>query len=224
MASLSSCPTSTLAPLLGVAPKATSAATLYAIDNNYVLFSDYLVFIMQLGFAMLCLHQNTTNIMLTNASFMIMMFNAISYAIEHHEGLWREQILQWPMECNWKDCNHHCSCLMLRCTCHTFPQAITSRSLESSGFAAITGGCCVVDPWAAIVCGVVATWVLIGCNKLVEKLKYGDPQAVAQLYRGCGAWGIIFIGLFAKEAYVNELIRGDLKGLTGWSWDVVGGY
>ncbi|KAE8692158.1 Ammonium transporter 1 member 1 [Hibiscus syriacus] len=76
------------------------------------------------------------------------------------------------------------------------------------GFAAITGGCAVVDPWAAIICGFVASWVLIGFNKLAEKLKYDDPLEAAQLHGGCGAWGIIFTGLFAKKAYVNEIYPG----------------
>ncbi|XP_010422098.1 PREDICTED: putative ammonium transporter 1 member 5 [Camelina sativa] len=73
------------------------------------------------------------------------------------------------------------------------------------GFAAITAGCSVVDPWAAIVCGFVASLVLIGCNKLAELLKYDDPLEAAQLHGGCGAWGLIFVGLFAKEKYVNEV-------------------
>ncbi|KAL4363864.1 hypothetical protein GQ457_04G026790 [Hibiscus cannabinus] len=76
------------------------------------------------------------------------------------------------------------------------------------GFAAITGGCSVVDPWAAIICGFVASWVLIGFNKLAEKLKYDDPLEAAQLHGGCGAWGIIFTGLFAKKDYVNEIYPG----------------
>ncbi|KAJ0967490.1 hypothetical protein J5N97_024407 [Dioscorea zingiberensis] len=36
------------------------------------------------------------------------------------------------------------------------------------GFAAITSGCSVVDPWAAVICGFVSAWVLIGFNKLAE--------------------------------------------------------
>ncbi|OWM76804.1 ammonium transporter 1 member 4-like [Punica granatum] len=76
------------------------------------------------------------------------------------------------------------------------------------GFAAITAGCSVVDPWAAIICGFVAAWVLIGCNKLAEKVKYDDPLEAAQLHGGCGAWGLIFTGLFAKKAYVNQLYPG----------------
>ncbi|KAA8550688.1 hypothetical protein F0562_002372 [Nyssa sinensis] len=76
------------------------------------------------------------------------------------------------------------------------------------GFAAITGGCSVVEPWAAIICGFVAAWVLIGCNKLAEMFKYDDPLEAAQLHAGCGAWGIIFTALFAKEVYVNEIYPG----------------
>ncbi|XP_072958017.1 ammonium transporter 1 member 1 [Typha angustifolia] len=76
------------------------------------------------------------------------------------------------------------------------------------GFAAITSGCAVVDPWAAIICGFVSAWVLIGLNVLAAKLKYDDPLEAAQLHGGCGAWGIIFTALFAREKYVNEVYPG----------------
>ncbi|KAF5752436.1 ammonium transporter 1 member 1 [Tripterygium wilfordii] len=73
------------------------------------------------------------------------------------------------------------------------------------GFAAITAGCSVVEPWAAIICGFVASLVLIGCNKLAEKTKFDDPLEAAQLHGGCGIWGVIFTALFATEKYVNEV-------------------
>ncbi|KAL3506279.1 hypothetical protein ACH5RR_031661 [Cinchona calisaya] len=73
------------------------------------------------------------------------------------------------------------------------------------GFAAITAGCSVVEPWAAIICGFVAALVLIGCNILAAKLKFDDPLEAAQLHGGCGAWGVIFTGLFATEKYVNQV-------------------
>lgn len=76
------------------------------------------------------------------------------------------------------------------------------------GFAAITAGCSVVEPWAAIVCGFVAAVVLISCNRLAERLRYDDPLEAAQLHGGCGAWGIIFTALFAKEEFVNEVYPG----------------
>ncbi|KAI3459586.1 hypothetical protein Pfo_016249 [Paulownia fortunei] len=76
------------------------------------------------------------------------------------------------------------------------------------GFAAITAGCSVVEPWAAVICGFVAALVLIGCNKLAEKVKYDDPLEAAQLHGGCGAWGVMFTALFAREKYVNEVYPG----------------
>lgn len=76
------------------------------------------------------------------------------------------------------------------------------------GFAAITAGCAVVEPWAAIICGFVAAWVLIGCNLLAERFHYDDPLEAAQLHGGCGAWGLIFAALFAKEEFVNEAYPG----------------
>jgi len=76
------------------------------------------------------------------------------------------------------------------------------------GFAAITAGCSVVDPWAALICGFVAAWVLIGCNLLAEKFQYDDPLEAAQLHGGCGTWGIIFTALFAKKQYVKEVYGG----------------
>ncbi|CAM0903853.1 unnamed protein product [Alopecurus aequalis] len=73
------------------------------------------------------------------------------------------------------------------------------------GFAAITAGCSVVDPWAAIICGFVSAFVLMGLNMLSARLKYDDPLEAAQLHGGCGAWGIIFTALFAKKQYVEEI-------------------
>ncbi|GAB2273338.1 Ammonium transporter 1 member 1 [Dionaea muscipula] len=77
------------------------------------------------------------------------------------------------------------------------------------GLAAITAGCSVVEPWAAIICGVVAAAVLISCNKLAEKLKFDDPLEATQLHGGCGAWGVLFTGLFATEKYVMEVYGGE---------------
>ncbi|KAJ6941576.1 ammonium transporter 1 member 4 [Populus alba x Populus x berolinensis] len=57
------------------------------------------------------------------------------------------------------------------------------------GFAAITGGCSVVDPWAAVLCGFVSAWVLIGCNKeaYVNEVYPGQPGRPYGLFMGGGA-------------------------------------
>lgn len=97
------------------------------------------------------------------------------------------------------------------------------------GFVAITAGCSVVEPWAAIVCGFVAAWVLIGLNILALKLQFDDPLEAAQLHGGCGAWGLIFTGLFAKEEFVIEAYNSGVSGVTrpygllmGGGWGLLG--
>ncbi|KAJ3688909.1 hypothetical protein LUZ61_018073 [Rhynchospora tenuis] len=73
------------------------------------------------------------------------------------------------------------------------------------GFVAITSGCSVVEPWAAIICGIVSALVLLWLNMLSEKFKFDDPLEAAQLYGGCGTLGLLFTSLFAKKEFVNEV-------------------
>ncbi|KAI3678490.1 hypothetical protein L6452_37785 [Arctium lappa] len=97
------------------------------------------------------------------------------------------------------------------------------------GFVAITSGCSVVEPWAAIVCGFFAACVLIGLNIIALKLNYDDPLEAAQLHGGCGAWGLIFTGLFAKEEFVIQTYDSGNVGVTrpyglflGGGWGLIG--
>ncbi|PON64140.1 Ammonium transporter [Parasponia andersonii] len=73
-----------------------------------------------------------------------------------------------------------------------------------SGLVAISSGCPVVEPWAAVVCGLFAASILIGLNVSTQKLQFDDPLEAAQLHGGCGAWGLIFTGLFAKKELVVQ--------------------
>ncbi|KAF9599145.1 hypothetical protein IFM89_035424 [Coptis chinensis] len=97
------------------------------------------------------------------------------------------------------------------------------------GFVAITSGCSVVEPWAAIVCGFFAAWVLIGLNILALKLKFDDPLEATQLHGGCGAWGLIFTGLFAKKEFIVQAYDAGVIGvvrpfglLMGGGWGLIG--
>ncbi|PON98064.1 Ammonium transporter [Trema orientale] len=72
------------------------------------------------------------------------------------------------------------------------------------GVVAISSGCSVVEPWAAVVCGVLAACLLVGLNVLALKLHFNDTLEATQLYGGCGAWGLVFTGLFAKKELVIQ--------------------
>ncbi|XP_068638473.1 ammonium transporter 1 member 3-like [Aristolochia californica] len=97
------------------------------------------------------------------------------------------------------------------------------------GFVAITSGCSVVEPWAAILCGFFAACVLMGLNVVALKLKFDDPLEATQLHGGCGAWGLIFTGLFAKEEFVVQAYVSGATGvkrpfglLMGGGWGLLG--
>ncbi|OIW10705.1 hypothetical protein TanjilG_16077 [Lupinus angustifolius] len=97
------------------------------------------------------------------------------------------------------------------------------------GLVAITSGCSVVEPWAAILCGFVAAWVLIGLNIVALKMNYDDPLEAAQLHGGCGTWGLLFTGLFAKQEFVIQTYNSGELGvsrpyglLLGGGWELIG--
>lgn len=45
-------------------------------------------------------------------------------------------------------------------------------------------------------------------SSLTGKLHFDDPLEAAQLHGGCGAWGVLFVGLFADKNYVGEIYGG----------------
>ena len=40
-------------------------------------------------------------------------------------------------------------------------------------------------------------------------MHFDDPLEAAQLHGGCGAWGLLFVGLFAEKNYVTQIYGGD---------------
>ena len=79
-------------------------------------------------------------------------------------------------------------------------QHATSGTTRLGGFATITAGCSVVDPWAAVICGFVSASVLIGLNALAARLRFDDPLEPGgrAATRRCGVWGVLFTGMFAS--------------------------
>ena len=60
-----------------------------------------------------------------------------------------------------------------------------------------------VEPWAAVICGFVCAWVLIGANKLAAQVR--RPAGGGAAARWVRAWGVLFMGLFARQKYVEEI-------------------
>lgn len=66
------------------------------------------------------------------------------------------------------------------------------------GLVGITANCCVVEPWAAVLIGVVSGWVYVLASKLLVKLKIDDAVDAVPVHGFCGAWACIATGLFAN--------------------------
>jgi ammonium transporter, Amt family len=73
------------------------------------------------------------------------------------------------------------------------------------GLVAVTAGCSVMEPWAAIICGAVAAPIFTFAERFVlHTLKIDDPVSAVAMHYFCGAWGVLFPGLLAREKYVAE--------------------
>mmetsp|Transcript_13091 Transcript_13091/g.32025 ORF Transcript_13091/g.32025 Transcript_13091/m.32025 type:complete len:322 (-) Transcript_13091:129-1094(-) len=76
-----------------------------------------------------------------------------------------------------------------------------------AGLAAITGGCAVVEPWAALLCGLVAGVLAVYGEDLLDWLQIDDPAMAWPVHGLCGMWGMLFTGLLASEDYVVEVYK-----------------
>ena len=69
-----------------------------------------------------------------------------------------------------------------------------------AGLVGITAPCAFVEPWAALVIGAVAGYVVIRAVEILDKLNIDDPVGAFPVHGVCGIWGTIAVGIFGKAA------------------------
>lgn len=74
-----------------------------------------------------------------------------------------------------------------------------------AGLVAITASCAFVDPWAAVVIGLVAGVLVVFSSKFFEKIKVDDPIFALSVHGAAGIWGTLANGLFATEELVAKV-------------------
>mmetsp|Transcript_23616 Transcript_23616/g.64018 ORF Transcript_23616/g.64018 Transcript_23616/m.64018 type:complete len:440 (-) Transcript_23616:253-1572(-) len=74
------------------------------------------------------------------------------------------------------------------------------------GLVSITAGCVVVDPWAAILIGILGGFVYKGASMLLVKLKIDDPLDAFAVHGACGFWGVLAVGVFARPEYAYNQV------------------
>jgi Amt family ammonium transporter len=67
-----------------------------------------------------------------------------------------------------------------------------------SGLVAITAGCGVVEPWAAVLIGFVAGLLYIGSSKGILRLRLDDAVDAIPVHLFNGAWGVLSVGFLAS--------------------------
>jgi ammonium transporter, Amt family len=72
------------------------------------------------------------------------------------------------------------------------------------GLVSITSGCATVDPWAAMLIGILGGGVYYGSSLLLLKFEIDDPVDAAPVHLFCGAWGVVSAGLFSSKKLVES--------------------
>lgn len=68
------------------------------------------------------------------------------------------------------------------------------------GLVGITAGCATVEPWAAVVIGIVAGIIIVLGVELLDALKIDDPVGAVPVHLFNGIWGTLAVGLFTTQA------------------------
>ena len=71
------------------------------------------------------------------------------------------------------------------------------------GFAAISSNILTCEPWAAILCGLVAGMIYVGGRRAFKKLGDNDIFVIHGLG---GIWGLLFTGVLAKPKFIRDVI------------------
>ncbi|KAL7525350.1 hypothetical protein ACHAWF_001327, partial [Thalassiosira exigua] len=78
------------------------------------------------------------------------------------------------------------------------------------GLVSITGGCALIEPWSAVVIGIVAGLLYLCTSKLLVRIRIDDAVDAVPVHLSNGIWGTIAVGLFANSKRV-ELAYGEVN-------------
>ena len=67
-----------------------------------------------------------------------------------------------------------------------------------AGLVAITAGCGLVEPWAAVIIGMIGGLLYLGASRLLIWMRVDDAVDAIPVHAANGAWGMIALGLFAS--------------------------
>ena len=101
------------------------------------------------------------------------------------------------------------------------PDPSMSANGMLAGLVAITAPCAFVAPWAALVIGVIAGFIVCFGVQLLDRLHIDDPVGAVAVHGMNGIFGVLAVGIFAEGTYgaglngVDGAVRGLLYGGGG---------
>ena len=72
-----------------------------------------------------------------------------------------------------------------------------------AGLVAVTGGCAYVSVGASMIIGAVAGVLVVLLVRFFDRIKIDDPVGATSVHLGCGVFGTVCVGLFAKESVTS---------------------
>ncbi|CAM3798972.1 ammonium transporter [Cohnella lubricantis] len=74
-----------------------------------------------------------------------------------------------------------------------------------AGLVAITASCAYVEPWAAVVIGLIAGVLVFFSQLFFEKIRVDDPIAALSVHGAAGVWGTLANGFFATPELAEKV-------------------
>jgi Amt family ammonium transporter len=69
-----------------------------------------------------------------------------------------------------------------------------------AGLVAITAPCAYVEPWAALIIGTAAGYIVVKGVELLDKLQLDDPVGAFPVHGICGVFGTLCVGIFGRAS------------------------
>jgi Amt family ammonium transporter len=87
-----------------------------------------------------------------------------------------------------------------------------------SGLVGVTGGCALIEPWAALVIGSVSGIIYLLSSNLLIHMRIDDAVDAIPVHLFNGIWGVIAVGLFASPRRMEAMFQ--RSDHVGWfySW------
>lgn len=78
----------------------------------------------------------------------------------------------------------------------------TTFNAAIAGLVSITAGTASMQPWGALLTGIIGSCVFIAASKLLLFLKIDDPLDAFPAHGACGIWGVLAAGIFSTREQV----------------------